>query len=194
MPAEQAMTAALTAGVRFYQYRNKSGSARTVYESARVLASLAKRAGALFIVNDRADIAAACGADGVHLGQDDLPLADARKLLGKEKLIGISTHSLEQALMAEAGGADYIGFGPIFKTATKDAGETQGCGRLSDLKRSVSIPVVAIGGIAPDNVRDVIIAGADGAAIISAILSAPDIQQAATKMVMLIQKAELQRG
>ncbi len=188
------MINALAAGIRFFQYRNKSGPARTIYETARVLSSIAKSTGALFIVNDRADIAAACGANGVHLGQDDLPLKDARKLLGKNMLIGISTHSRKQAREAEQAGADYIGFGPIFKTATKDAGETQGCSRLSDIKKSVSIPVVAIGGITLDNVQDVINAGADGVAVISAILSAPDIKQAAEQMATLIQKIELQRG
>ncbi len=185
---EQALTAGLAAGVRFFQYRNKSGSRRVLYETAARLASAARNAGALFIVNDHPDIAAAAGADGVHLGQDDLPLEHARKLLGGEKLIGISTHSREEALAAQAAGADYIGFGPVFPTVTKDAGEVQGCSRLAEIRRSVSIPVVAIGGIKHDNVRDAIMAGADGAAVISAVLSAPDIKAAAEKMIALIQE------
>ncbi len=188
------MAAALEAGVRFFQYRSKKGARRAIYETVRHLAVLARNSGAVFIVNDHADIAAAAGADGVHLGQDDLPLEHARRLLGREKLIGISTHSTEQAVATEAGGADYIGFGPIFPTATKDAGELQGCGRLADVKRSVSIPVIAIGGIKHENVRNAFAAGADGVAVISAILGAPDIRRASEQMLLLVHEAEMQKG
>ena len=106
----------------------------------------ASRHGALFSINDRADIAYAVKPDILHLGQDDLPIELARTLLGSDKLIGISTHSLEQARAAEAAGADYIGFGPIFRTSTKDAGQTQGIQNLTIIKNSVAIPVIAIGG------------------------------------------------
>ncbi len=187
------MAAALAAGVRFFQYRNKNGSRKAVYETSLLLASLAARTGALFVVNDHADIAAAVDADGVHLGQDDLPIGHARELLGRKKLIGISTHSREQAIAAETGGADYIGFGPIFTTTTKDAGRVQGCAGITLIKQAVSIPIIAIGGITLENVRDVILAGADGVAVISAILSAPDVKLAAAKMMTLIQEGVGQR-
>ncbi len=190
------MTVAIAAGIRFFQYRNKSGSRRAVYETSLRLASLANKSGALFFVNDHADIAAAVDADGVHLGQGDLPIEHARKLLGKKKLIGISTHSREQAVVAETAGADYIGFGPIFATTTKDAGRAQGCAGITLIRQAVSIPVIAIGGITHEKVRDVIAAGADGVAVISAILSAPDIGRAAKTMIERIEKieAEQQRG
>lgn len=193
---ELAMTVALAAGVRFFQYRNKNGPRRAVYEISLRLALLAKRSGALFIVNDHADIAAAVDADGVHLGQDDLPIENARQVLGKKKLIGISTHSREQAVAAETSGADYIGFGPIFATKTKDAGREQGCNGITLIKQAVSIPVIAIGGITLEKVRDVIVAGADGVAVISAILSAPDIGRAAEAMIARIEHTETehQRG
>ena len=188
------MIVAIAAGVRFFQYRNKNGSRRAVYETSLRLASLSNKSGALFFVNDHADIAAAVDADGVHLGQDDLPIEHARKLLGVDKLIGISTHGREQAQAAEAAGADYIGFGPIFRTTSKDAGNVQGCARITEIKQAVSVPVIAIGGITHENVRDVIIAGADGVAVISAILTAPDIKLAAEKMITLMQECKRQRG
>ncbi len=137
-----------------------------------------------FIVNDHADIAAAVDADGVHLGQDDLPIEFARKLLGKDKLIGISTHSLEQARAAEAAGADYIGFGPIFTTSTKDAGQTQGIQNLTIIKNSVAIPVIAIGGINQANVQVIAQAGADGVAVISVRYWPPLISASAAKQMV----------
>jgi thiamine-phosphate pyrophosphorylase len=127
------------------------------------------------IVNDRVDIALASAADGVHLGQEDLPLRVGKRLLG-DKLIGISTHSLEQAKEAEANGADYIGFGPIFGTATKNTGYTaRGLEMLARLNAAVALPIVAIGGITETNITDVWRAGADSAAIISDILKAENI-------------------
>jgi thiamine-phosphate pyrophosphorylase len=129
-------------------------------------------------------------ADGVHLGQDDLPVGPARKVLGSEKLIGISTHSLDQALEAQAAGADYIGFGPLFGTATKDAGPAQGVERLRIVRGAVSIPVLAIGGISHRNVAEAMAAGADGVAVISAVLGAPDITAAVREMVRLIETAK----
>ncbi len=180
------MRQALAAGIRFFQYRCKSASRRSIFEVSALLARIASDAGALFIVNDHADIAVAIDADGVHLGQDDLPIEFARALLGNNKLIGISTHGLDQALAAEAAGADYIGFGPLFTTATKDAGRPQGIQTLSVIKQAVTLPVIAIGGINHANVHDVIRAGADGVAVISAILSDKNITASAEKMLRLI--------
>lgn len=183
---EDAARSAVSAGVRFIQYRDKSGTRRSIYETAMRLARLLHESGGIFIVNDHADIALAVDADGVHLGQEDLPIEHARKLIGRDRIIGISTHSLEQAVEAEALGADYIGFGPIFHTSTKDAGPVQGIEMLSEIKRSVSVPVVAIGGIGPGNVHGVIRAGADCVAVISAILSADDQKEAAARMLQAV--------
>ncbi len=180
------MSQALAAGVKFFQYRSKSSPRSATFHTSLRLASLARNAGALFLVNDHADIAAAVDADGVHLGQDDMPLEYARKLLGWKKIIGLSTHDADQARQAEKAGADYIGFGPVFKTGTKDAGPVQGIARLAHIRKTVSVPVVAIGGICQNNVRDALNAGADGVAVISAILSTPDIRLAAAKMIKII--------
>ncbi len=177
---------ALAAGVRLFQYRNKSGSRKEVYNVSYELAGMVKRSGGVFIVNDHADIAKAVDADGVHLGQEDLPLEYGRKVLGKDKLIGISTHSVEQAREAEAAGADYIGFGPLFPTMTKDAGPHQGAERLRLLRNAVTLPVLAIGGITPDTLAEAMQAGADGVAVISAVLSAPDPGAAARDLIKRI--------
>ncbi len=183
------MSQALSAGVTFFQYRSKTGDRKSVYETSLRLASLARDAGAMFIVNDHADIAQAVDADGVHLGQDDLPIEQARKVLGPGKVIGISTHSLAQAREAEQQGADYIGFGPIFPTATKDAGVIQGLETLRIIRRSIGIPIIAIGGITHTTVTEVVRAGADGVAVISALLSAPDIQQSSEDMLRIMRKS-----
>jgi thiamine-phosphate diphosphorylase len=177
---------ALAAGVRLFQYRNKSGSRKEVYNVSFELAGMVKRSGGVFIVNDYADIAKAVDADGVHLGQDDLPLEYGRKVMGGDKLIGISTHSVEQARKAEAAGADYIGFGPLFPTTTKDAGPYQEAERLRLLRKAVTLPVLAIGGIRPDNLAEAMQAGADGVAVISAVLSARDPGTAARDLIKRI--------
>jgi thiamine-phosphate pyrophosphorylase len=177
-----AAEAALRGGVRFFQYRNKSGSRRATYDAALRLGGVLRRSGALFIVNDHTDIAMAVDADGVHLGQDDLPLAQARKLLGAERIIGLSTHSVDQARAAQTAGADYIGYGPVFPTATKDAGPVQGVDTLRQVRAAVTVPIIAIGGITDDTLQEVIRAGADGAAVISAILTASDITAAAGRL------------
>ncbi len=174
---------ALDAGIGLFQYRNKQGSRRAIYDEALRLSTLVRGAGALFIVNDHADIAVAVDAQGVHLGQDDLPIEHARKLLGQGRIIGISTHSLDQARTAASAGADYIGFGPIFRTVTKDAGPLQGLERLRQVRNEVNIPILAIGGITRENAVDVFAAGADGIAVISAVLGAPDTGAAARTLV-----------
>jgi len=165
---ERAVNVALEAGIQWVQYRRKSGTRRQLYHEAKILRDLAGRFGALFIVNDFADIALAVEADGVHIGQDDLPLREARKIM-RGKIIGVSTHNLKEALAAEKGGADYIGFGPIFATATKEAGTPKGPGPLVEIKRSIVIPVIAIGGINPFNAAQVFSAGCDGVAASSGI-------------------------
>lgn len=174
----------LDGGARILQLRGKGLSSRKLLEEAREIRELTRKAGALFIVNDRADIALLSDADGVHLGQDDLPIAEARKILGKDKVIGISTHNIEQAMKAASEGADYIGFGPVFGTTTKaDAEEAKGLQALQEVRKSVNIPVVAIGGIIIENVVDVLSAGADAVAVISAIVKADDIEGAARRFL-----------
>jgi thiamine-phosphate pyrophosphorylase len=165
----------LAGGAQWLQLRVKALAPRDFLELARRVRTETRRRGCKLIVNDRVDIALACGADGVHLGQEDLPLAAGRKLVGS-KIIGISTHDLDQAREAEQNGADYIGFGPMFGTATKDTGyAARGVAMLRQIRAGVNLPIVAIGGINEQNVRQVWQAGAESAAIISDILRAEDI-------------------
>jgi thiamine-phosphate pyrophosphorylase len=188
------MSRSRIAGVRLFQYRNKNGSRKAVYETSIRLAKIARDTDATFIVNDYADIAVAVDADGVHLGQDDFPIEQARRLLGPAKLIGISTHSLGQAVEAEHQGADYIGFGPIFASTTKGAGTIQGIVGLTTIRKSVTIPIIAIGGIKQETVADVIRGGADCVAIIGAILTAEDLADAATSILRIIDDISLSGG
>lgn len=181
LSCEEMTLEVLRAGVKWVQYRDKEKSRREVYEESVILRKLTKDFNAVFIVNDYADIALAVGADGVHLGREDLPIKEARKVVG-DKTIGISTHSLEQAKDAEKEGADYIGFGPIFYTSTKDAGMPKGADILKEIKRHVQIPVVAIGGINLENVKSVLDTGVDAIAVASAILSGDIMENAARFM------------
>jgi thiamine-phosphate diphosphorylase len=165
----------LEGGITLLQLRAKTMPAGDFLQLARATYRLTRSYGSRLIVNDRVDIALACEADGVHLGQEDLPLRAARKLMG-DRIIGISTHALEQAKEAEEGGADYIGFGPMFGTTTKETGySARGLEMLRRLRAAVRIPIVAIGGITEANVAEVWQAGADSAAIISDLLGADDI-------------------
>jgi thiamine-phosphate pyrophosphorylase len=168
----------LKGGCKLIQLRAKGLTSHDFFRLAKEARELTRAASCVFIVNDRADIALASHADGVHLGQEDLPLSVARKLMGKEKIIGISTHDLAQAREAESGGAEYIGFGPIFGTATKDTGYSpRGLEMLREIRRAVKIPVVAIGGITESNVAEVWKAGADAAAIISDLMEVEDMAE-----------------
>lgn len=163
-------------------------AANEFFGLAREIRRLSRTASSLFIVNDRVDIALAAQADGVHLGQEDLPLDIARKLMGKEKIIGISTHDLAQAQEAERGGADYIGFGPIFGTSTKETGYSpRGPAMLKEIRQAVKIPIVAIGGINENNVVQVWEAGADTAAIISDLMGAEDVAEKVKRILALSQ-------
>ncbi len=171
LTCEEMVMRALKAGVKWIQYREKEKSRREIYEESVRLRKLIKDFQAVFIVNDHPDIAYAVDADGVHLGQDDIPLKEARKVIGDKKLIGISTHTLEEAIDAEDGGANYIGFGPVFFTTTKEAGPPKGIELLREIKGKVKIPVVAIGGITLENVRSVLETGVDAVAVASAILT-----------------------
>ncbi|MBI3989340.1 MAG: thiamine phosphate synthase [candidate division NC10 bacterium] len=182
---------ALAGGARMIQLRDKEASMRALLPEALQVAERCRSSGATFIVNDRLDLALAVGADGVHLGQEDLPAKETRRLLGEGKLLGISTHSLEQALKAQEEGADYIGVGPIFRTGTKEMGyEPIGPPLIREVRRKVTIPILAIGGITLENVSEVIAAGADGAAVISAIAGAPDITAAVKKFLKVIRQVK----
>jgi len=172
----------LLKGVQWIQFREKETSRREIYQNAIRLRRLTKDYDAVFVVNDFPDIAMCAGADGVHLGQDDLPLKEARKIMGRDRLIGISTHNLEQAAEAERDGADYIGFGPVFATLTKDAGRPKGISMLREIRKQVHIPVVAIGGISLENIGSVLQTGVDAVALASAILRG-DIEENAKRFM-----------
>ena len=178
-PLVEVLTAAAEAGASLFQYRNKTASMKEAYVEALALRQAAAKAGVLFIVNDRCDLALAVDADGVHLGQGDMPLDLARKVMGPAKLIGISTHNPDQVQEATSGKPDYLGFGPIFKPGSKqDHDPVVGLEGLRAMRRLTSLPVFAIGGIQIDQAGEVMRAGSNGVAVISAILKAPDISHA----------------
>ena len=178
-PLVEVLTTAAEAGASLFQYRNKTASMKEAYVEALALRQAAAKAGVLFIVNDRCDLALAVDADGVHLGQGDLPLDLAKKVMGPDKLIGISTHNPDQVREATAGKPDYLGFGPIFKPGSKQGHDpVVGLEGLRAMRSLTSLPVFAIGGIQIDQAGEVMRAGANGVAIISAILKAPDISLA----------------
>ncbi len=175
---------AIAAGVEVVQYRNKSLSTKMMFEQALILRKLCRKI--TFLINDHVDLALAVGADGVHLGQDDLSFKAARELLGKNKIIGLTVHSLSQAQDAEKIGANYLGVSPIFGTKTKsDAGKPVGCALIKSIKQKVSLPIIAIGGINLSNAREVISAGADGLAVISAVITKPDVKNEIKKFQKL---------
>ena len=168
---------AIIGGANIIQLRDKTSSKLEVLEKARALRWLTKEYDVPFIVNDHIDVAIAVDADGVHLGQDDLPLEEARKILGPEKIIGISTHSIDQAKAAENGGADYIGVGPVFPTGTKaDVVDPVTTQYVKEAVEQINIPFVAIGGIKLHNVDQVLKAGARSVCAVSEIVGAPDVK------------------
>ena len=166
---------ALEGGVTLVQYRAKTASSAEMYNEALQLKALCDSFNVPLIINDRLDIAMAVGAAGVHLGQDDLPCAAARKILGEDYIIGVSAHNPAEARAALQSGADYLGCGAVFGTATKADVQKLGTDGLAAICREKGLPVVGIGGVTADNYREVRAAGADGAAIVSGILAQPDI-------------------
>jgi thiamine-phosphate pyrophosphorylase len=172
--------AALAGGADAVQLRDKNATAQNLCAAASEIQPLARKFGAAFVVNDRVDVALLTGADGAHLGQTDLPCQEARRLLRRPAILGVSAATVEEAKKAAKDGADYIGVGPIFATPTKpDAGEAIGTERLAAVVRAVPIPVVAIGGIDHENVIQVLATGAAGVAVVAAVVSAPDMAAAA---------------
>lgn len=164
----------LEAGARIMQLRLKDTPSRDFLSAARAIVGLCRARGALMIVNDRADIARLAEADGVHVGQDDLPVAAARAIVGAGRIVGVSTHSVEQARTAEAQGADYLGFGAIYSGGLKNVANAQGLERLRAVRSAVRIPIVAIGGITEATAPAVLAAGANAVAIISDVVRAAD--------------------
>jgi thiamine-phosphate pyrophosphorylase len=189
---EEVAREAIAGGATVIQLRDKEASTKELVEIGRRLRRLTAERGVTFIVNDRVDVALAVNADGVHLGQEDMPAALARQLMGPAKVIGVSASTVEEAKRAEKDGANYLGVGPVYATVTKpDAGEPIGVEGLAEILRAVSIPVVAIGGIKEGNVEEVIAAGADGVAVVSAVVAAQDIEAAARRLRRKIK--EIQR-
>lgn len=163
-------------GARLLQLRVKRRPSRDFLSNALAVGRICRGYGATFIVNDRLDVALAAGADGVHLGQDDLPLPAARRLCGPAKIVGVSTHSVAQALAAQAAGADYVGFGPLFDTTSKTTGyPPRGLDRLAEVCDRLAIPVVAIGGITTARAPTALAAGAAAVAMIGELVLAPDV-------------------
>jgi len=180
---------AVQGGADAIQYRQKLGSTRSLIETAREMKRVCEAGGAVFIVNDRVDVALASGADGVHLGRDDFPIPMARDLLGPDRIVGGSASNLEEAAACVRDGADYVGFGPVFPTTSKaDAGPAGGLEALRSISSSVGAPVIAIGGINEENAGRVMGSGAHGIAVISAVCCRPDPDGAATALCRLVQR------
>ncbi len=167
---------AILAGVEIIQYRNKAAETGTLYTEARLIRDLSAGSSTRLIINDRIDIALAVHADGVHIGQEDMPYPEVRRLLGPEKIIGVTVHDVPEALEAQRMGADYLGVSPIFATGTKlDAGSPCGVEGLTAIRKACSIPIVAIGGIGLSDIAGLRDAGADMVCAISAVLTRPDV-------------------
>lgn len=197
VPAQRRLRAvaeALAAGVRVVQLRDKSTPKRLLLEEARAMKALCVQWGGLFLVNDDVALAWCADADGVHLGQDDLPAGEARRLLGHDKLVGLSVSAVEEAVEADRLGVDYLGVGAIYATPTKVEAELGGLELLRRVRGQVSKPLVAIGGIDAGNARDVFLAGADAVAVVRAISAQPDIADAARKLLRIAQTAQAERA
>jgi len=187
----QVLEGVIAGGGRMVQLREKTWPSGRVWPVAERLQARCRQAGVTFIVNDRVDLAVAVGADGVHLGQDDLPPQAARALLRPGMILGLSTHSVEQARAAQAAGADYVAVGSMFPTATKPDFELVGPDLVRKLRGEIRAPLVGIGGITSANVGEVIRAGADGVAVISAVCAAPDPEAATRSFLAAIAAARV---
>ncbi len=189
-PLEVVVEAALAGGAKAIQLREKDLSTRDLYELVERLLPLVHGRGACLLINDRVDLALALPIDGVHLSRTSLPPAETRALLGPARLIGVSCHSLEEAIEAEREGADFIVLGPLFPTPSKAAyGPPIGLARLKDVRRRVRLPILGIGGITSSNTASVMAAGADGAAVISAIMTADDPADAVSTLLQVVRSA-----
>ena len=182
----QCIEAALRGGVTLVQLREKNVTGRPFLERALAVKSLCDKYNVPLLINDRIDIALACKAQGVHLGQEDIPLGVAREILGDEAIIGISAHTSEEARLAELEGADYLGVGAVFPTSTKEDASEVGLERLKQIRTMTKLPLVGIGGVNALNYAKVLAAGAQGAAIISGILGADDIENEVRKIKKIL--------
>jgi thiamine-phosphate pyrophosphorylase len=181
---------AIRGGASIVQYREKAAPTRRMVEEASALARICRQNMVLFLVDDRVDVALAVGADGVHLGQQDMPIEMARKLLGKGKIIGVTVHGPEEAKQAEKQRADYVSVAPVFETKTKqDAGKPLGVEMIKRVKAIVKVPLVAVGGINEANAAEVAASGADAIAVISAIATAPNVRRAAERLAGIMNDA-----
>jgi thiamine-phosphate pyrophosphorylase len=184
---EEVVTQAIKGGAQMIQYRDKESSDREFLELASILQNICQNRKIPFIINDRVDIAAYLKVDGVHLGQDDLPLKIARKILGSSRIIGISTENIDQAKEAEKQGADYVGIGPIFTTLTKRIEKPIGLEIIRQAKEYLKIPFFPIGGINLENLDQVIKAGSKRMAVGSAVICADDVKSATKSLSEKIQ-------
>lgn len=186
----EVVTQWIQAGIKVIQYREKDKEMKRKYQECKIIRELTKEAGVTFIVNDDVDLAMMIGADGVHIGQDDFPLAAVRRLVGDNMIIGISTHSPQQAQAAVAHGADYIGVGPIFKTSTKkNVCKPVGLEYLQYVVNNISLPFVAIGGIKESNVAEVVQSGAQCISMVTEITEAQDIRKKISDLRKIIKKS-----
>jgi thiamine-phosphate pyrophosphorylase len=183
------LDAVIAGGARMVQLREKTWPSGQLLTLAERLRARCRQAGVTFVMNDRVDLAVAIEADGVHLGQDDLPPRLARPLLRQGMILGVSTHSVEQARRAQADGADYVAVGAMFPTGTKPDFELVGPALIRAVRPDIRVPLVGIGGITPDNAGQVIGAGADGVAVISAVCAAPDPGAASAHFLDAIRRA-----
>ncbi|MDR0450273.1 MAG: thiamine phosphate synthase [Treponema sp.] len=189
-PIGETIAAAAAGGVTMVQLREKEASSRDFYEIALELRALTRSLGIPLVINDRLDIALAVGAEGLHIGQSDLPLKKARQLAGRNLFIGISAGTVGEALAAEREGADYLGAGAVYPTGSKaDAGKAIGIKGLAAICAAVRIPVIGIGGLNAGNAGEALRAGAAGVAVISAILSQPDMEEAARRLREAVDRA-----
>ena len=191
---QQVAEEAMAGGVRMIQYRDKKGSKKRAYQTASRLLELTRGSNGVLLINDDVDLALAVGANGVHLGQEDLPIDKARALLGPERIIGGSARTFEQAVAVQEAGADYIGIGPIFSSPTKQVKPSLHPSILTEFRHRVRVPIFAIGGISHQNMDSVLMSGADGIACISAILTQPDIRGTVQRMLWEIRRIKKEAG
>jgi len=187
---EEAVEQAIKGGATVIQLREKDCSSKEFYETACSIKKITEKYKVPLIINDRADIALAVDAEGVHVGQSDLPPLAVRNIIGKDKIVGVSAHNVEQAVKAYEEGADYIGVGAMYATNTKKNAEVTGIEGLRKIRANVSIPIVAIGGINEKKVLDFKGTGIDGIAVVSAVIAKPDIKEAASVLAELVKKVK----
>jgi len=183
---------AIRGGAKVIQLRDKEHDTRELLSIAGELKELCSKHNVLFIVNDSLDVALAADADGLHVGQEDLPVATARRLLPIDKILGVSARTIEEARTAKSEGADYLGVGSMYATATKESAEVVGPGKLKEIRQAVDLPIVAIGGINKDNLSEVLRAGANSIAVISAIIGSANIEVATRQLVQIIEEEKIE--